>query len=295
VPTVPLRMHSAGDHPDERRKRANDLRKDILENLQPQHEWFNRATYIEALFGLRQYKDATKALKQIEDIKPEPWQLRTTAEQLGHLAHLHEERPLEVPDIHTFFEALLPGAGDDIRSVIIGKVGLALSGGGFRASFYHLGVLACLAERDILRDVEVLSCVSGGSIVGACYWLKLRQRLMRSPVPTRKDYVQLVCELIGHFKTAVETDPRRQIQPSKIIAIWKVAEGAKGLLDPEDIADALEEKFYRPLWDSRPPMAPPIYMHELKFTPKDHNPALSGPTSSTRGSTTGCGLIRCRR
>ena len=30
---------------------------------------------------------------------------------------------------------------------------------------------ATLAERDVLRDVEVLSCVSGGSIAGACYWL----------------------------------------------------------------------------------------------------------------------------
>jgi hypothetical protein len=200
-------LAAAGDHPDERRKRADDLRKDILENLKPQDEWFNRATHIEAFFGLRQYEDATKALKQIEDIKPEPWQLRTTAEQLAHLAHLHEERPLDVAKIRTFFETLLPGAGDALRAVMIGKVGLALSGGGFRASFYHLGVLACLAERDILRDIEVLSCVSGGSIVGACYWLKLRERLTRSPVPTRKDHVQLVCELIDHFKKAVEGDP----------------------------------------------------------------------------------------
>ena len=61
---------------------------------------------------------------------------------------------------------------------MVGKVGLALSGGGFRASFYHLGVLAQLAELDVLRHVEVLSCVSGGSIVGACYWLALRNRLM---------------------------------------------------------------------------------------------------------------------
>jgi len=47
------------------------------------------------------------------------------------------------------------------------KVGLGLSGGGFRASFFHLGVLARLAEVDALRDVQVLSSVSGGSIVGA--------------------------------------------------------------------------------------------------------------------------------
>ena len=45
--------------------------------------------------------------------------------------------------------------------VLTGKVGLALSGGGFRASLFHIGVLAKLAELDVLRHVEVLSCVKG--------------------------------------------------------------------------------------------------------------------------------------
>jgi len=60
---------------------------------------------------------------------------------------------------------------------IAGKVGLALPGGEFRASFFHIGVLARLAELDFLRHVEVLSCVSGGSIVGAQYYLELRNLL----------------------------------------------------------------------------------------------------------------------
>ena len=55
------------------------------------------------------------------------------------------------------------------------KLGLALSGGGFRASFFHIGVLARLAELDILKHVQVLSTVSGGSIVGAYYYLKLKE------------------------------------------------------------------------------------------------------------------------
>ncbi|MGH2399421.1 MAG: hypothetical protein ACRDF6_06205, partial [bacterium] len=42
-----------------------------------------------------------------------------------------------------------------------GRIGLALSGGGFRASFYHLGVLARLADVDLLRSVDVISGVSG--------------------------------------------------------------------------------------------------------------------------------------
>jgi predicted acylesterase/phospholipase RssA len=41
-------------------------------------------------------------------------------------------------------------------SFLLGKVGLALSGGGFRASLFHIGVLARLAELDVLRH-KVLS------------------------------------------------------------------------------------------------------------------------------------------
>jgi NTE family protein len=51
------------------------------------------------------------------------------------------------------------------------KLGLALAGGGFRASLFHVGVLRELARRGLLGKVEVLSTVSGGSIVGALYYL----------------------------------------------------------------------------------------------------------------------------
>ena len=38
-----------------------------------------------------------------------------------------------------------------------GKLGIALSGGGFRASLFHIGVLAALAEKDELRKIEIIS------------------------------------------------------------------------------------------------------------------------------------------
>src|SRR5205807_4330917 len=47
------------------------------------------------------------------------------------------------------------------------KIGLALSGGGFRATLFHLGVVAAFRQLRKLRDVGVVSCVSGGSIIGA--------------------------------------------------------------------------------------------------------------------------------
>ena len=59
-------------------------------------------------------------------------------------------------------------------------IGLALSGGGFRAAFFHVGVLAQLAKLNLLRNVRMLSCVSGGSIAGAVYYLTLVRQLMVS-------------------------------------------------------------------------------------------------------------------
>jgi len=44
------------------------------------------------------------------------------------------------------------------------KISLALSGGGFRATVFHLGVLARLAQEDLIKDVVLLSTVSGGSL-----------------------------------------------------------------------------------------------------------------------------------
>ena len=45
------------------------------------------------------------------------------------------------------------------------KITLALSGGGFRATVFHLGVLgACLARENHMEDVVLLSTVSGGSL-----------------------------------------------------------------------------------------------------------------------------------
>ncbi len=47
------------------------------------------------------------------------------------------------------------------------RIGLALSGGGFRAAAFHLGVMHKLKELGLLEAVDLLTCVSGGSIAGA--------------------------------------------------------------------------------------------------------------------------------
>jgi predicted acylesterase/phospholipase RssA len=75
------------------------------------------------------------------------------------------------------------------------KLGLALAGGGFRASLFHLGVLHRLAEMDLLRYVEVLSTVSGGSIIGALYILLLKKKIDENKNLQQSDYKIIVSKL----------------------------------------------------------------------------------------------------
>jgi len=46
-------------------------------------------------------------------------------------------------------------------------IGLALSGGGFRATLFHLGVIAFLRDAGKLSEVTYITSVSGGSILSA--------------------------------------------------------------------------------------------------------------------------------
>src|SRR4051794_26764981 len=47
------------------------------------------------------------------------------------------------------------------------KIGLALSGGGFRATLYHLGLVRFMRDAGILSQVTHITSVSGGSIMAA--------------------------------------------------------------------------------------------------------------------------------
>jgi predicted acylesterase/phospholipase RssA len=263
----------AGDQPAKRRERAAAYRELLLDKLPaadavpPHMVWFNTATRAEAMFGQRRYGDATRVIAECR-VKPAPWELETTARQIATLAYLQEEHPLDLESIREFFNVLLSGAADAARSTVIGKVGLALSGGGFRASFYHLGVLARLAELNVLRHIDVLSCVSGGSIVGTCYWLCLRNRMLRPGSLTHQDYIDLVQEVIDRFLVGVEGNLRGAVQPSKFQVFKRLAlNSQKGALNAEQTATALDELFYRPLMKG----ATGGCMHDLPFTPSDHN------------------------
>lgn len=59
------------------------------------------------------------------------------------------------------------GTNSDIVAAMTGKIGLALSGGGFRATLYHLGLVRFLHDSGILKNVTHITAVSGGSIIAA--------------------------------------------------------------------------------------------------------------------------------
>ena len=50
------------------------------------------------------------------------------------------------------------------------NIGIALSGGGIRATIFHLGVLKWVAEKGVLEEVKRVSSVSGASLcIGMIY------------------------------------------------------------------------------------------------------------------------------
>ena len=65
---------------------------------------------------------------------------------------------------------------------------LCLSGGGYRAMLFHIGVLWRLYEAGVLRDVKRISSVSGGSITAGVLALAWR-RLSFVPARLKEEFV----------------------------------------------------------------------------------------------------------
>jgi predicted acylesterase/phospholipase RssA len=151
------------------------------------------------------------------------------------------------------------------------KLGLALSGGGFRASFFHIGVLARLAELDLLRSVEVISTVSGGSIIGALYYLRVKKLLesARDNKITPSDYVAMVRSIEEDFFEGVQKNLRTRAYADfgKNLKMIKSREFSRS----DRMAELYDEYFY-----DRVSAHPRICLDELKIhppgEPADFNP-----------------------
>lgn len=101
------------------------------------------------------------------------------------------------------------------------KLGLALAGGGFRASLFHLGTLRRMAELDILRYVEVLSTVSGGSITGALYILILKHYIDRHGSLTREQYIEVVDRTEAFLLKGIRKNLRTRLlmNPFRVLSV----------------------------------------------------------------------------
>ena len=145
------------------------------------------------------------------------------------------------------------------------RLGLALSGGGFRASFFHIGVLAQMGMLGMLRHVEVISTVSGGSIIGALYYLHVK-RLLESKTDdeiTDEDYKALVHQIEGDFLRAVQQNIRMRtfLNPLKNMRMAMASYSRS-----DRIGELYDEYFYRSVVD--PKRSRPIEMKDLKIRPE---------------------------
>lgn len=285
--------------------------KDIEDKLRP----WTYATIGEAYYGLGSYEKALFFYKKYGELKLSRWQLETTRKQLMDLADIRynfaylEVSVFEVEGksekeilgktnaceeldkyANQCLYAISPPAeafaeGDEPPPLSIrGKVGLGLSGGGFRASLYHIGTLAKLAELDVLRHVEAISCVSGGSIIGAYYYLLLRRKLMEKydesyaymhptekaeRVLSQQDYLDIVEDLTTHFLAGVQKNLR-----VRILSSWK---NLRIFLDrtytrSHRIAELYEELLYKPIFTGADGTGAydekTLLMQNLKITPR---------------------------
>jgi predicted acylesterase/phospholipase RssA len=281
------------------RREAQELRTKIVELLPAKAEqedrryaWWPWVTIAEAHLGLGNYDEAAKALQtalQLPNVYA--WQRESTARQLAQLAHIVATR--NEADAEPAYQAIQKGfslSNDAREGIVLGRIGLALSGGGFRASLFHIGVLARLAELDLLRHVEVLSCVSGGSIIGAYYFLELRSRMqeLADEEMTQDEYIAIVQRIERRFLDGVQTNLRSSIATN----LWS---DLRMIFDPRysrstRIGDLFQSRLFDnvplPATDSgKPASTRPRWMAELPFVPKGADSKFNPKSHNwTRGS-----------
>lgn len=294
-----------------RRADARLIRREIVRSVPPlvaaqawlKEAWWFHATIGEAYFGLRKYCHALRWLvvepaaaglrvgfgqTAPAGLDVPEWEYESTARQLARLASLQGRPGLSDAAFARTHAAealrrFLQGEEKAVLSAFRGKFGLALSGGGFRASFFHIGVLARLAEADLLRHVEVLSCVSGGSIVGAHYYLKLKRRLEEKPdgALDARDYRELVEELERHFLEGVQKNIRMRVLADPIANLKMLF--CPGYTRTQRVGELYEKHLYARDLPGGPAGRPPSIADLLvrprlpsggpqaDFRPRDHN------------------------
>jgi predicted acylesterase/phospholipase RssA len=271
---------------DDLERAADAIRRDLVARIEPlvrpeaqrtRDDWWLLVTIAEAHLGLRHWQEARHWLgeaSQLSGVRPQDRQ--TTVRQIGALARLRG------PAQATFQEFAAHDSGKVLLGLLseeeaeaawmgsyLGKIGLALSGGGFRASFFHIGVLAHLAECDFLRSVEVLSCVSGGSILGAHYYLALMELLERKTDREigREDYLLIVESLVDDFTDGVTANIRLRAFANAWCNLRSIFD--PGYTRTAKAGDLYEEHLY-----PKPGEGSHRHMDDLIVTPREEPPRV---------------------
>jgi predicted acylesterase/phospholipase RssA len=265
------------------------------------------ATTAEAYFGLHKYVQAAALIeKYIQEGGAKPWEIRTFSQQLFSIAYLQlfqqqflnkvkdgslgkadlaaltidiDEEKLKIC-LALFATTREPGEPPPVPPEIKrgGKLGLALSGGGFRASFFHIGVLAALAEKDELRHVQVISCVSGGSIIGAYYYLKLKRLLETKgdDFIEPKDYIEIVQEIEQEFTAGVQQNLRMRVFNNILCNLNMLR--FKKYSRTHRMGELYDKFLFNKAWKNYPDYKPKITgkdgtisMNDLYITPQGYN------------------------
>lgn len=270
-----------------RRAEAQKIREEIKTKLwniseRQGNEWLNQewwfpVTLAEACLGLRDYDSAQKWLADAKALadqgKVAEWEYETTARQLAQIASLHRDEHGKISQrVKAVLQEFLGQDVDAVESIFRGKVGLALSGGGFRASLFHIGVLAKLAECDALRHIETISCVSGGSIIGAHYYLELRHLLQQKEEKGEKgikqqDYIDLVQRVSRDFLAGVQRNVRTRVAASLLTNLKMIF--LPNYSRTQRVGEVYEEEIYSRIADRDPSQKnEPRWIDDLRINPK---------------------------
>jgi len=286
-----------------RKEAPVDEKKKWTKLKQTDYDSWVYATIAEAFLGLKDYEAAQVMIqlykeKELEDVNKKSekpvdekvlaWKIRTFSRQLLSIAHLQKSllklsllkkasqskldlltTGINEVGLKNCLSTLVAAKTDDkveekvVEQSAEGKTGIALSGGGFRASLFHIGVLAALAEHDRLKDMEVISCVSGGSILGAFYYIKLRQILQTKDDNQieRGDYIQLIKELEQEFLNGVQKNLRMRILSNLPCNLRMIFDSRYSRT--HRLGELYEEFLYRKIIDDKE-----IYINKLKIEPK---------------------------
>lgn len=242
----------------------------------------------EAFFGLRMYSKALYFIKQYTQDKSENWQIKSFCKLIYNLTFYQDKEKQQKstnPNPFQKQEIIEELQKDCLLALELqldleeeqhktklkqqNKLGLGLSGGGFRAALFHIGVLAALAEKNTLKDIEVISCVSGGSIIGTYYYLKLKQLFESKSDDTivQEDYIQIVKEIEVDFLAAVQKNIRMRLLTSFTdnLKMWK----GNAYSRSHRLGELYEKYFYNSLLNKTitDPQKDFICMTDLFITP----------------------------